>query len=265
MGLTTYVNVSRLSWANYRAYISEFLGNIFYVPFLFGFQFLVFRAIYVDQTEVQGYNFSKLMGYSAIVIILTISYPRGMISYSLEAEIIQGSIITRYCLPVNYIYFYFSTHIPQIIISISTGIGGYLLISYYFKLFPTPSIMQILCFAIWVLLSSYLIYLIFFIIGTTTFYFGKSSFLRDIFGIVERLLGGVYFPLAWLPLWGQMVLIRLPFSLSYGVPGEILVGNKQLNGLVEDIIFLGIWIILLTLFGNWFWRRASNKFEANGG
>ncbi len=265
MAITTYYHATKMSWANYRAYFGEFLASLFFAPFIFIFQYFIFKMIYHQKDEIGGYSFKVVMAYSAIVILLALSYPRVKVSFVLEREISSGTITTRICLPVNYPFFYFTTYLPQTMISILTGIAGYLFIANVLHLFPTATAINVIVFIIWTFLAAYLSYSIFFLIGVSTFYFGQSSFLRDTIDIIQKLLGGVYFPIIWLPVWVISMVNILPFAIIYGIPGQILTNHISLYELKEEMLMLVLWVIIGSLLMNKFWKKAIKRFDGAGG
>ena len=161
MGISTYFHATKMSWTNYRVYFGDFLASLFFAPFIFIFQYFIFKIIYDQKNEIGGFSFKMVMAYSAIVIMLTLSYPRVKVSYILEREISSGAITTRICLPINYPFFYFTTYIPQTMVSIFTGVGGYIFIANVLHLFPPVRVINIIVFVIWAFLAAYLSYSIF--------------------------------------------------------------------------------------------------------
>jgi ABC-2 type transport system permease protein len=265
MAITTYFHATKMSWINYRAYFGEFLASLFFAPFIFLFQYFIFKIIYYQKEEIGGFSFKVVMAYSAIVILLTLSYPRVKVSYVLEREISSGTITTRICLPINYPFFYFTTYIPQTMVSIFTGIVGYIFIANVLHLFPAIVAINVVVFIIWTLLAAYLSYSIFFLIGASAFYFGRSSFLCDTIDIIQKLLGGVYFPIIWLPVWALSVVNILPFEIIYGIPGQILINHVSLHELKEEILILVFWVFFITFLMDRLWKKAITKFDGAGG
>jgi ABC-type uncharacterized transport system permease subunit len=57
----------------------------------------------------------------------------------------------------------------------------------------------------------------------------------------------------------------LPFTIIYGIPGQILTNHVSLHELKEEMFLLISWVIIGTFLMDKFWKKAIKRFDGAGG
>lgn len=81
---------------------------------------------------------------------------------------------------------------------------------------------------------------------------------------IQSFLGGFVLPMALFPPQIRAVLNWLPFHLPGGLPAEMLAGQAT-AAQIQQGAFVGVlWIILLSTFSTWLWKRGIRGYSAVG-
>ncbi|MBR2523076.1 MAG: ABC-2 family transporter protein [Clostridiales bacterium] len=85
---------------------------------------------------------------------------------------------------------------------------------------------------------------------------------------IVLLLSGASIPLAFFPEKARIVVEYLPFRAVYDIPLSILLeksGSDTCEGLLKLFGLQLIWLVILTVAGNIFWKIAVRRITVNGG
>ena len=85
---------------------------------------------------------------------------------------------------------------------------------------------------------------------------------------IVLLLSGASIPLAFFPEQARIVVEYLPFRAVYDIPLSILLeksGSDTCEGLLKLFGLQLIWLVILTVAGNIFWKIAVRRITVNGG
>jgi ABC-2 type transport system permease protein len=81
----------------------------------------------------------------------------------------------------------------------------------------------------------------------------------------QNLLSGVYAPLWFFPDWFITLSGFLPFQATLSVPLSLYIGRIPLSDAWEQLAIQGFWVVALTLFTRFLWRRAARRVISQGG
>lgn len=83
--------------------------------------------------------------------------------------------------------------------------------------------------------------------------------------VILGILGGVSFPFEFLPSHLQVLFDLLPFKYLYYVPLSYMLGNRDSDLLLHDLVDMGLWMMIFFLIAQFLWRLGIKKYGAYGG
>ncbi len=119
-----------------------------------------------------------------------------------------------------------------------------------------------------IILSFFLMFLINFLVGLSSFLFKNIFSIHNLKMILIGLLGGGFFPLDFYPEGFARVLDYLPFKYVFYMPLQFLLNKEGTRSLLEYSEAIGIqlaWIIVLFLLCQVLWHKAIKHFCSVGG
>ena len=89
--------------------------------------------------------------------------------------------------------------------------------------------------------------------------------IMTIKNVFINVLSGSMIPLWFMPDWMKGVLMFTPFSSIYFTPVQIYLGEIQGKELAAKLGVQGLWILVLWIIANAFWKRGVKKLVVQGG
>ncbi len=264
MKLTPYLAFAKKSFLNRSAYrFNHFMGILNTLVRIFIF-WCIYRALYGERNEVDGItmamvttNFVLSIGMDALFAIN---------DYYLPNRIGNGSIATELLLPISFkgrmlfenlgntlfqLIFHFA---PALIVCIFT-VG----------VLPPVSFGRFLLFIISAVLGYGVLWNLSFLLQTFAFWLLNMWSLMTIKNVFLNVLSGSMIPLWFMPDWMVPVMNLLPFSSIYFTPVQIYLGQLTAKEIGTKFQIQMLWIGVLYLCGNIFWKKGKKKLVVQGG
>ena len=125
-------------------------------------------------------------------------------------------------------------------------------------------LLTVLPFLVSLVLAMVLRFLIEWTLALAAFWLTKVNAINSLFFALTSFFGGVFAPLAVLPLWMQTVAAWTPFPWSLAFPVEVFLGRRTgadiWIGYAIQIGWIALALGALTLL----WRRATRHYSAVG-
>jgi ABC-2 type transport system permease protein len=126
------------------------------------------------------------------------------------------------------------------------------------------SVLTVLPFLIALVLAMVLRFVVEWCLALAAFWLTKVTAINSLFFALTSFFGGVFAPLAVLPIWMQTVAVWTPFSWSLAFPVEVALGRRTGGDIwIGYAIQLG-WIALAVGGLSVLWRRATRRYSAVG-
>lgn len=103
------------------------------------------------------------------------------------------------------------------------------------------------------------------IISISAFWIEEAGVFTHIKWMLEGLLGGAWLPLTFFPTVFQNIAKLTPFYAWFTLPIGIILNTSTQQEIVWGISSACIWIILLFVASQVFWKKALIKYSASGG
>ena len=125
-------------------------------------------------------------------------------------------------------------------------------------------VLTVLPFLLSLVLAMVLRFLIEWSLALSAFWLTKVNAINSLFFALTSFFGGVFAPLAVLPLWMQTAAAWTPFPWSLAFPVEVFLGRRTgVDIWIGYAIQIG-WITLALGALNLLWRRATRHYSAVG-
>lgn len=223
---------------------------------------VVWRAVYSDRTDIQGYTFEVMTTYYLVNSVISAFQSR--MAFMIWDDIRLELLPTFLLMPYSY---NLSNFIEQIILAtfksitpIAVACVVYFAGSSYF------SEIHNFHFAIISLILGIVINFMFYAcIGNLAFWTNDVWGPVVLIANIARVLAGVMFPLDLLPDWAETASKILPFRYMNFSFISISIGRiTELNLIFNEILIQLVWILMLWFLLKILWHRGLRKYEAYG-
>jgi len=240
-------------------------ANLIYLALVY----FLWKAIYAScgRSEVNGMTFSDTMIYLILATAL-FNFLEMFIVWDMSRSIQSGKIILDLLKPMRYrIYTFWSYSGSHVVLFVLTFIPTFIVVGIITK-GAIPMGINLLYFAVSVILALLVNFNIEMLVATLCLYTESTWGVNIVKETIVLLLSGASIPLAFFPERVARIVRMLPFRAVYDVPLTILLeknGSDTLSGLLSQLGFQFVWIIILTVAGNLFWEYSIKKITVNGG
>ncbi len=107
-------------------------------------------------------------------------------------------------------------------------------------------------------------FLIQYTIGALAFWMTQINTVADMVFFIQSFLGGFVLPMALFPAKIRAVVDWLPFHIPAGLPAAMLAGQATTPEIQQGAVVALLWIMLLSLFSTWLWKRGIRGYSAVG-
>ncbi|MFC4101442.1 ABC transporter permease [Paenibacillus xanthanilyticus] len=263
-----YAKSFQMGFQNSLEYRLDFMLSLVSAVFPVVIQYFLWTAIYESSQEgvVYGYTYSQMITYTILAAVVTKLIGTGF-EYDVLDDIKNGGLNKFIVKPIGYFFYraacFFGSKLMFFLISGLLIAVALATLQFYVGLLIRPS--NIALFALAVVFALALNFLIFFCIGTVSFWLTDVYHLFEAARIVIIVVSGGIFPTDILgPVVGR-VLDWLPFAYTINFPVDVMNGRLGFAGIMEGLALQLVWIAVLTVIANLLWRRGMKSYSAVGG
>jgi len=231
----------------------------------FGVLFYIWTSIYYQGGKIGSYELADMIFYYLGVIFIGVVVKGMDVAWQIGDEIRLGKLNAFLLTPMDYFWRRFFSFLGGLVFRglsaiLLFGTGLYFLAEKFdFQL----SITRIISFLFLVLLSYLLNWLIFYIVGISTFWFGFVWALNYSMQTMANFLEGALIPLDLLPGWLNALNNFLPFKYIVFVPVSVFTGRLEITWPVFVIPLA--WILFLYVLARLLFKTGLKKYEGFGG
>jgi ABC-type uncharacterized transport system, permease component len=222
----------------------------------------LWKAGYGGKETIENVSYIQMIYY--LLITETIALSKMNISGKISEEVKSGLLSYLISKPYNYIMYHFFNELgaclPKISINFFTG---YILI-FFIAGKGDITLLKLLFVLISIILSIYIDFCFSAFIGIFAFRIEDVSGINMIYQKLNQILGGLFIPLSFMPLWLRRVSEFLPFSTIYNLPGKLYI-DFTLDCLLKTYKMQILWAIILSIFLALAYKRNIKYLSINGG
>lgn len=258
-----YWTIFKLELQKDMQYRFNFFARIISNALMLVFLFFFWIKIYSEGNQISGYNLKDILTYYFIVTIFTFWLFRDL-GWIISDEIREGEVKNFLLKPVSYFLNHFFQYIA-VLFAHFIHYGPIIFIACFFlrKYFIYPSnFIQWVFFILSFSLAVALYFLIYYIMGLTSFWFGMIQGLNYGFQVLVGFMEGKFLPLNLLPSWFMKVNVFLPFQYMLYEPASIFLNKITFNW--QSLLSPFIWVIVLVFLSRFLWQKGIRKYESYG-
>lgn len=264
--MSKYLTVFAVSWQNEFVYRLNFILWRIRVIFHFLMVYFLWTGVFSTTSSIFGYNQSSILTY-IFGTLLVATVVTSQTSMEIGADIANGNISNYFIRPIGYLKYWFTRDVANKLLNTIFSVFEIIILFLIFK--PNISLPADPIYFVLFLISLTLAALIFFFLGVTVrclaFWSPDNTWAGTfLFIVVLDVLSGAIFPLDIVPNWLYTALQFTPFPYIAYIPTTILIGKFDLITTLRVLVQAGGWVILLSLFTLWIWRRGIKAYAAEG-
>lgn len=260
-----YGGFLRVGFVNSLAYrLRYFTGIVTYFIYV-SVYYYIWKAIYSQSTDIEGFDFSQMLTYVAVGWIIR-SFYFNNIDQDIASQVMEGKLAMDLIKPVNIQMMYIAQALGESIFRLAmltAPTAAVLLLVYPIR--RPASLVHFLAFFASVVLSFFLVAGINFAVGTL------AVRLKSILGLLRakyfllELFSGLLIPISFFPHVFQDLFSVLPFQYISYIPVLLYLGKIQGGGLVKALGLQLFWVVAVFVIGDAMWRWSSRKITIQGG
>ena len=262
--MRTYVEFALKKFQNKMAYRLEFFMGILNTVITIVVYLCIYKALYGDMQEVDGITFSMVATHFVISLGLS-----GAFEYNemfLQDKVHDGSITNEFLKPVNFIFRLLSENVGEGLFKVLFNfLPAVIITMFYAELCPPSSVLNLVVMLISVIFGYLILWLIGFIVQTWSFWLFSVWGIMTIKNVIIKILSGSLLPLWFMPKIVRNIIVFTPFESIYFTPIQIYLG--EINGieLMKKLLIQVMWIGVLWIIANVFWKKGTKKLVVQGG
>lgn len=262
--MRTYLEFALKKFQNKMAYRLEFFMGIINTVITIVVYLCIYKALYGNAEEIGGITFSMVATHFVISLGLS-----GAFEYNemfLQDKVHDGSITNEFLKPVNFIFRLLAENIGEGVFKVVFNFLPAVVITLlYTKLCPPDSILNLIVMIFSVALGYLILWLIGFIVQTWSFWLFSVWGIMTIKNVIVKILSGSLLPLWFMPDVVKKIIAFTPFESIYFTPIQIYLGEIQGIEILQKMLIQIVWIVVLWIIANIFWKKGTKKLVVQGG
>lgn len=227
----------------------------------------LWQGLYAHTGTTAGLTEGQAVTYAVLAVLA--SRLRELDQYAGRDSVLQhmhfGTIVYWYLRPLPPQRYHALRALGEQLYGFAWALGGYLVCLAAGVLDPPKSAAVAGVFALSLLLGQCVLYHVMLLLDQLCFWTVRNTAAMLILIFAQNLLSGVYAPLWFFPDWFLTLSGFLPFQATLSVPLSIYIGRIPLSDAFGQLAIQAFWVVALTLFTRFLWRRAARRVMSQGG
>lgn len=262
--MRTYIEFALKKFQNKMTYRLEFFMGIINTIITIVVYLCIYKALYGGAAEVDGISYAMVA--TNFVISLGLSSAFEYNEMFLQDKVHDGSISNEFLKPVNFIFRLLAENVGEgifkVVFNFLPALAFTLL---YAKLCPPKSLLHLVVMIFSVCLGYLILWLISFIVQTWSFWLFSVWGIITIKNVFVKILSGTLLPLWFMPEIIRKIITFTPFESIYFTPIQIYLGEIQGAELLSKLAIQVVWVAVLWIIANIFWKNGVKKLVVQGG
>lgn len=262
-----YFACAKLGYISRKAFLSEWLEDILYIPFRYGLLFIIWSAIFrnLGTDVIGGMTKWQLVTYYFVFTVIAgfSSYYRN-VSNVLCRDISQGNLSRYICRPLKYLLHQFFYGVGYNLYPCILGtVILFLLAGFTMK--ENADILSLLLGIIVVFVGAFITFLLHALIGMIAFWTEMIYGFKDLVLHMGSFFSGSLLPLSMFPGIINKFSLFMPFRYMTYEPVIVFIRAHTYGEIFiilrNQIICAGVMVVIAWLV----WKKGISKYEAFGG
>lgn len=225
----------------------------------------LWRSLFAEQSMISGYSWNDMIVYVLIAFVMnaTLGYST---ESSISEQVLDGSISMDLIKPINFqSRCLFQTMgaavVEGIIVLLGASIAAMLLCNISGYLIPLRCMLLLLS----LIMAFFIKFGVSYIVGLCCFYTSNGFGILYLRQVITDVFSGTLLPISFYPAWFQKIAGVLPFQSIVYTPTQLFLGRMTSQETIKVLLLQLFWIIILWVFGHFFFRFAIRKITIQGG
>lgn len=257
-----YIDILQTEFKNQLVYIPAFmLKNIFFIIIMWIF-FTLWKVVY-SSGNMQGiFTLKQMIWYLTFTECIELS--KGRVYWDVQDEVKSGSIAYTLSRPYSYNLYQLSRTIGESLVKLMPLlVMGYIIAT--IMVGTLPRYFSIILPGLLVLIGGMVLTSLWnLIIGLCSFWVEDAFPFLLVLQKIIFIFGGLFFPIEFLPNWGQGLAKVLPFTYSAYWPAMVMVDFSTKIWL-RVVLGQMFWIVTLFMFAQLLFAMAVKRLHVQGG
>ena len=227
----------------------------------------LWRGLYAHAGTTAGLGRDQAVTYAVLAVLA--SRLRELDQYAGRDSVLQhmhfGTIVYWYLRPLSPERYHALRALGEQLYGFAWALFGYLVCLAAGVVQPPNSAAVAGVFVLSLLLGQWVLYYVMLVLDQLCFWTMRNNAAMLILIFAQNLLSGVYAPLWFFPDWFITLSTFLPFQATLSVPLSLYIGRIPLSDAGEQLAIQAGWVVLLTVFTRFLWRRAALRVISQGG
>lgn len=262
--MRAYVEFATKKFQNKMTYRLEFFMGILNTIISLVVYLCIYKALYGNEASIDGITLSMVA--TNFVISLGLSSAFTFDEFFLERRVNEGSITNEFLKPVNFVFRMLSENVGEGLFKVLFNfIPAVIFAIFYTELCAPAGALNIIFMIFSVMLGYIILWLISFIVQTWTFWFLSVWGIITIKNVFINILSGSMIPIWFMPSLLRRIIAYTPFESIYFTPVRIYLGELSGMDIFKGMGIQILWILILMLVANAFWKNGVKKLVIQGG
>lgn len=225
----------------------------------------LWKVLFQEQAEISGYTWNEMALYLLIAFLM-----RATLGNSTESKIswsvLDGSIAMDLTKPISFqsrcLFEAIGASLVEGIIALVLAVtAAIVLCDVRFLAEPERFLLLFLSLALAFLVKFCVSYLA----GLCCFFTSNGYGVVYLRQVITDIFSGALLPISFYPIWFQKAANILPFQSIVYTPTQVFLGRLSGRDAVNVLLLQLVWVIVLWVFGHFFFRFAIRKVTIQGG
>lgn len=242
----------------------EILGGVA----LFGAIMFLWVSVYKssDGGSIGDYTFREMITYLIGTGLISSSVLLISQGDQIDNDINRGFLSNYLLKPVNVNLFWLTRDIARKVLTTIMGLASFGIIIFVGGkyLLALASFVVLLIVLSAIILGALMHFIFFYLTSVIAFWMGRTWGFRFVVRIIMEIATGVIIPLSLLPGIWKNFFEFLPFRFIAYFPMQIYLGKINTSEILAGFVQELIWLIVLSVFGLYLWRKGIRHYTASG-
>lgn len=262
--MRAYVEFAVKKFRNQTAYRMDCFMGILKTIFSFIVYFSIYKALYGGRNEVDGITFGMVV--TNFIISLGLSNAFDFDEFFLAGKIDYGEISNELLKPVGFRLRMLSEHIGESVFKLVFNfIPSLIFAALTIGLIPPSSAVNMALMIISAAMGYLILWELSFIIQTWSFWLFSVWGIIVMKNVMVNVLTGSMIPLWFMPSTLRNIIRFTPFESVYFTPVRLYLGEISGSEIAVCMINQAVWIVILFIIGDIFWKKGKKKLVVQGG
>ena len=262
--MRTYLEFAIKKFQNKMAYRFDFFMEIVNTVITIIVYLCIYKALYGGAKDIDGITFKMVA--TNFVISMGLSNAFKFNEMFLQDKIHDGTITNEFLKPVNYTFRMLWENMGEGAFRLVFNfIPAVIFTMFYTSLCPPESVLNFLVMLVSIVLGYLILWLISFIVQTWSFWLFSVWGIVTIKNVFVNILSGTLLPMWFMPGFLKKIISFTPFESIYFTPVRIYLGELSGRDILSGMAIQILWIAVLAMIANVFWKKGVKKLVVQGG